>query len=152
MVPSSCSHPSSLERVIELLAEDSFSIFRVSLFCHAYAAYADRAPPFLGRTFVVTLLLLFASSLSSLLCFTKLRHLCTGSDHPLLLVFWSFGQEGLRRTRHCFDKEVVDSTSRLLRIHEVIELRLVLFKRLFNGAYHFRSFPFGRPARMHGLS
>ena len=40
----------------------------------------------------------------------------------------------------------------LLSIHEVIELRLVFFRRLFDSAYHFRSFPSARPERIHVLS
>ena len=45
----------------------------------------------------------------------ELRHLCAASDHQLLLVLRSSGQEGLRRARHCLDEEVVDRIGRFSR-------------------------------------
>ena len=98
-------------------------------------------PALLVATFVVALLLLFASSLSSLL---RIDSFVTCARLLIAQSFSSygvFGQEGPRRARHCFDEAVVDRFGRLLSIHEVIKLRLVFFKRLFDSAYHFWSFP-----------
>ena len=49
-------------------------------------------------------------------------------------------------------KKSMTAFGHLLSIHEVIELRLVFFRRLFDSAYHFRSFPSARPERIHVLS
>ena len=55
------------------------------------------------------------------------------------------------RARHGHDEEVIDRVGRLLGIHEVVELRLVLLKRLLDTAYHCQSLPSFRLGRVHGL-
>ena len=82
----------------------------------------------------------------------ELRYLRTASDDPLLLIFWSPGLEGLQHARHCFDEEVIDRVGRLFGVHEVVNIGLVLIKRLLDSAWHFGPFPSSRPTRIHGLS
>ena len=85
-----------------------------------------------GHTLLIIRLLSFISPLLQ-----KLRYLCEVSDYPFFLVLRSSGWKGRHRARQDLDEEVVGR----IGVHEEVELGLVLQKRLFDSACHFRHLP-----------
>ena len=174
-VSSSCSHPSSCQNPRRSMASRASPIFTASLSCSPKIRFLSFSCLFFARfrlmeksrfpSVNLSLILRFCFGVhhirghtpffspplfSFLLCFGSLRYVCAISDHPLLLILRSSsGLEGLHRARHGLDEEVVDCIG-LLGIHEVIELRRVLLKRVLGSAFHFRPFPSSRPGRIHG--
>ena len=96
---------SFLQRIVELLAEDSFSVLLMPFLCQASSdrilsvilSFSLRFGSGLHLCGHTHSFVRFFSFISPLL--RKCGHLCPASDHPLLFVFRSFGQEGLRRAR-----------------------------------------------------